>query len=69
MRSAAVLKKTHRRKKGSKGSKGSRKYRSTAAAEYQRALEKTLFGSLGPASPVRKIDPSTGKVLAIIKPH
>jgi hypothetical protein len=65
MRPAAVLKKTHRRKKGSKGS---RKYRSTAAA-YQRALEKTLFGSLGPASPVRKVDPATGKVVAIIKPH
>ena len=65
MRSATVLKKTHRRKKGSKPS---RKYRSTAAAEYQRALERK-FGTLGPASPVRRVDPATGKVLAIIKPH
>jgi hypothetical protein len=31
-------------------------------------MEKTKYGSLGPASPVRKIDPSTGKLLAIIKP-
>ena len=52
-----------------KRSKPSRKYRSKATAEYQRSLEKTLFGTLGPASPVRKIDPATGKVLAIIKPH
>ena len=37
-------------------------------AEYQRALEKK-FGTLGPASPVRKIDPATGKVSVIIKPH
>jgi hypothetical protein len=66
MRSATVLKKTHRRKKGSKPS---RKYRSTAAAEYQRAFEKTKYGSLGAASPVRKIDPTTGKVVAIIKPQ
>jgi len=64
MRSATVLKKTHRRKKGPKPS---RRYRSTATAEYELALEKK-FGTLGPASPVRKIDPATGEMLAIIKP-
>jgi len=66
MRSASVLKKTHRRKKGSKPS---RSYRSTAAAEYEHALEKRKYGSLGPASPVRKIDPATGKVVATVKPQ
>ena len=65
MRSAGVLKKIHRRKKGSKPS---RKYRSIASAEYERALEKTKYGSLGPASPVRKIDPATGKVVATVEP-
>jgi hypothetical protein len=63
---STVLKKTHRRQKSSKPS---RAYRSTAAAEYEHAMEKTKYGSLGPASPVRKIDPATGKVVAIIKPQ
>lgn len=66
MRSASILKNTHRRKKGSKPS---RNYRFTAAAEYEHALEKTKYGTLGPASPVRKIDPATGKVVATIKPQ
>jgi len=65
MRSASVLKKTHRRKKGCKPS---RKYRSIASAEYERALEKTKYGSLGPASPVRQIDPATGEVVATVEP-
>jgi len=60
-----ILNKTHRRKKGSKPL---RTYRSTASAEYQRALE-NKFGKLGPASSVRMIDSATGEVLAIIQPH
>jgi hypothetical protein len=31
-------------------------------------LNEQLFGSQGAASPVRKIDPVTGEVIAIIKP-
>jgi hypothetical protein len=31
-----------------------------------RALEHRLYGSLGPASAVRKIDPATGEVVATI---
>jgi hypothetical protein len=58
---SSYSKKSHRRKKGSKVSRG---YRSEAAAEYRRALEKNLFGSQGAASPVRKIDPATGKVVS-----
>ena len=64
MRTTVILKKTYRRKKGSRTFK---KYRSEAAAEYKRAFDK-LFGSQGAASPVRKIDPATGKVVAIIEP-
>lgn len=42
--------------------------RQTAAIEYKRAEEKRLYGSLGAASSVRKIDPVTGAVVAIAKP-
>ena len=28
-----------------------------------------MYGSLGPASPVRRIDPATGEVLAVIPAH
>jgi hypothetical protein len=35
-------------------------------AEYLRTREKFLFGSLGPASPVKRIDPRTGEVVEII---
>jgi hypothetical protein len=38
-------------------------------AEYQRARENLLFGSLGAASPVRQIDPVTGDVIALIDPE
>jgi hypothetical protein len=44
-------------------------YKRHAAAEYKKALENRLFGSLGGASPVRKIDPKTGKVVAVIDPE
>jgi hypothetical protein len=37
-----------------------------ANAEYQRARERLLFGTLGAASPVRRIDPITGEVIAVI---
>src|SRR5262249_50825008 len=40
--------------------------RQTAAIEYKRAEEKRLYGSQGAASTVRKIDPLTGEVVAII---
>jgi hypothetical protein len=35
-------------------------------SQSRHAYEK-LFGSQGPASPVRKIDPTTGEVIVIIK--
>jgi hypothetical protein len=38
-------------------------------AEYQQARERLLFGSLGAASPVRRIDPKTGDVVAVIDPQ
>jgi hypothetical protein len=71
MRSANILKNTRRRKKKKKkGSAGAwSKYRSTARTEYERTCASYLYGTLGPASAVRKIDPVTGKVLAIIKSH
>jgi hypothetical protein len=42
--------------------------RTLTAAEYVRAREKLLFGSIGPASPVRRIDPRTGAVVELIDP-
>jgi hypothetical protein len=36
-------------------------------AEYQQARERRLFGSLGAASPVRRIDPKTGEVIEILE--
>jgi hypothetical protein len=36
--------------------------------EFQQTRDKLLFGSLGAASPVRKIDPNTGAVVALIDP-
>jgi hypothetical protein len=38
-------------------------------SEYQKARDQAFYGSLGGASPVRKIDPSTGKVVAVIDPE
>ena len=43
-------------------------YKQHAAAEYKEALERLLLGSSGAASPVRKIDPATGKVIEILSP-
>jgi hypothetical protein len=56
----ALYAKTRRKKKRARPDK-----RWTLAA-YQRALEHWLYGSLGPASAVRKIDPATGEVVATI---
>jgi hypothetical protein len=42
------------------------KPRDVTEAEYRRAREKLLFGSLGAASPVKRIDPRTGEVVEII---
>jgi hypothetical protein len=39
------------------------------ATEYQQARDKAYYGSLGGASPVRRIDPNTGKVVAVIDPQ
>jgi hypothetical protein len=41
-------------------------YRKKASAAFKRAREQ-FFGSQGAASPVRKIDPVTGDVIAVIK--
>jgi hypothetical protein len=42
-------------------------YRTKASAAFKRAREQ-FFGSQGAASPVRKIDPKTGEVIATIQP-
>jgi hypothetical protein len=39
------------------------------ATEFQQARDKAFYGSLGGASPVRRIDPNTGKVVAVIDPQ
>jgi len=39
------------------------------ATEYQRARDKAFYGSLGGASPVRRIDPKTGKVIELLDPE
>jgi hypothetical protein len=46
-----------------------KKKRAEIRAEYQRARENLLFGSLGAASLVRQIDPVTGDVIALIDPE
>jgi len=66
MRPSKILKKTSRRKKKKSGN--GFQYRKIAAAARKRAIDR-LFGSQGPASPIRKIDPKTGQVMAIIEAH
>ena len=67
LRSSNIFKKTPREKR--KLQRGEwRKYRRAAAREQQRAIER-MFGSQGPASAVRKIDPTTGEVVGIIEAH
>lgn len=67
MRPSTILKKTARPKKKKK-TPSRQKYWRDAVSERKRAID-NLFGSQGPASPVRKIDPKTGEVVAIIEPH
>jgi hypothetical protein len=38
-------------------------------ADNQQTRDQFLFGSLGAASPVRRIDPRTGNVVAVIDPE
>ena len=54
------------KKKGTRKKRGKPGYRAEANAAFKRAYEQ-LFGSQGGASPVRKIDPVTGEVIATIK--
>ena len=35
--------------------------------EIKRNRDRLLYGSLGPASPVRRIDPKTGSVIEVIE--
>jgi len=39
------------------------------ASEYKRARDRAFYGSLGGASPVKRIDPRTGKVVAVLDPE
>jgi len=70
MRSSNIFKKTNVRKKKqeTKLGHGFRDYRKQAVEARKRAIE-SLFGSQGPASSVRKIDPKTGRVIEIIDAH
>ena len=38
-----------------------------SAEEIRQMRERRLYGSLGPASPVRRIDPKTGSVVEVIE--
>jgi hypothetical protein len=64
MRSTRLYRKTRTRKTAPKRKPG---YRAEAKAEFKRAYDR-LYGSQGGASPVRKIDPITGQVIAVIEP-
>jgi len=44
-------------------------YTKPSAQENRQVSDRLFYGSLGPASPVRKIDPKTGLVVAVIKPR
>jgi hypothetical protein len=61
-----IFNKSRRRKEDRAAN--SRAYKRQAASEYKKALDKFLYGSLGGASPVRRIDPKTGDVVAVIDP-
>jgi len=65
MRPSTILNKTARPKKKRKRT-NLQNYRKIATAERDRAISR-MFGTLGPASPVRKIDPKTGRIIAIIE--
>lgn len=57
------------KKKGARKAKTKRPPKYTEAKAAFKAAYAGLFGSQGAASPVRKIDPATGEVIAIIKPR
>jgi hypothetical protein len=61
-----IFNKTRRRTKSPVANK--RAYKRQSVVEYEQAIERLKFGSLGAASPVRKIDPATGAVMEILKP-
>jgi len=42
-------------------------YQAQSAEEVRQIRERLLYGSLGPASPVRRIDPKTGSVVEVVK--
>jgi len=66
MRSSNFFKRAARRQKKKKEpGNGFRNHQKLAAAERERSIAR-LFGSQGAASAVRKIDPKTGKVIAVI---
>jgi hypothetical protein len=64
MRPTTLYKKKRTSKTRTRRKRG---YQTEAKVAFKHAYEQ-LFGSQGPASPVRKIDPTTGEVIAIIKP-
>ena len=59
----AIFRKSRRRKKRPSAAETKQ-----AEAEYRQDRERALFGSLGPASPTKRIDPRTGKIVALIEP-
>jgi hypothetical protein len=62
MRPTNIFNKNRRKKRGT-GNINS--YKQQAAAEYKQV--RLLLGSSGAASPVRKIDPTTGAVIETLK--
>ena len=65
MSPTAAIFKTKRRKV----KRGAGMYSKEAIAKNRRETDKLLFGSLGGASQVKKIDPQTGAVVEIIDPE
>jgi hypothetical protein len=43
--------------------------RRLSAATMLKETDKHFYGTLGPASPVKRIDPRTGEVIEILKPR
>lgn len=65
MSPTAAIFKTRRRKV----KRGAGMYSKEAIEQKRRDTDKLLFGSLGGASPVKKIDPRTGAIIEIIDPE
>jgi hypothetical protein len=64
MRPTNIFNKSRRQKRKT----GIKAYRRQAAQDYEQALERLKLGSSGAASRVRKIDPTSGAVIEILKP-